>query len=61
MTKKDYERAALIAQNVRVPDRYSVVLAFITFFQNDNPRFDSRRFRSACVPGARARKAAPKA
>ena len=57
MTKKDYERAALIAQNVGggLPYRYTVVQAFILLFQTDNPRFDMTRFRAACVPGANVR------
>jgi hypothetical protein len=70
MTKKDYERAAGIVQDVSryddagEPDgalAYEVIEAFVTFFRDDgNPRFDEARFRAACVPGANV-KARPKA
>jgi hypothetical protein len=29
-----------------------LVGTFVTFFMDDNPRFDEVRFRAACVPGA---------
>lgn len=49
MTKKDYERAATIAQEL---NSTKVAQAFATLFRDDNPRFDEARFRAACVPGA---------
>lgn len=58
MTKRDYERAARIAQQWGdstgdEQERYVVVNAFIELFlDDDNPRFDEARFRAACVPGA---------
>ena len=61
MSKKDYEKAALICQDIALEDGahddkhlYAprMVNAFVEFFRNDNPRFDSDRFRRACVPGA---------
>ena len=68
MTKKDYERTALIVQGIRATnDRDEAEAdgaesAFAELFAGDNPRFDETRFRAACVPGAnvkaRPRKAA---
>jgi hypothetical protein len=55
MTKKDYERAARIIQYRRSGDKDTdgrLVGTFVTFFMDDNPRFDEVRFRAACVPGA---------
>lgn len=60
MSKKDYEKAAWIAQQYAGdPDSshdaeaYSAVIhAFTRLFQTDNPRFNETRFRCACVPGA---------
>lgn len=57
MTKKDYERAARIAQAEPAARSGSkvhanVVEAFVALFRSDNPRFDEERFRAACVPGA---------
>lgn len=53
MSKKDYEKAAKIAQRYRDA---AVVDAFTTLFVEDgNPRFDARRFHNACVPGANVR------
>ena len=56
MSKKDYERAALVAQDMRksedLPAWEAVVDAFVRFFSGDNPRFNGVRFRLACVPGA---------
>lgn len=57
MTKKDYERAATIAQAWgRSPccmeQGAAVEDAFVSLFEGDNPRFDEARFRRACAPGA---------
>lgn len=61
MSKKDYEKAATIAQDwtnitpsatLRMIN--PVVEAFVDLFRNE-PRFDERRFRCACVPGANVR------
>lgn len=56
MTKKDYERAAKIAQETEVlegNEPWAVQQAFVALFKADgNPRFDEARFRRACVPGA---------
>lgn len=60
MTKKDYERAALIVQRRPAylgPD--ALADAFVELFTGDNPHFDEARFRAACVPGANV-KARPK-
>jgi hypothetical protein len=60
MHKKDYERAASIAQEA-ARDWYdvndacanAVIEGFVRLFKADgNPRFDEARFRAACVPGA---------
>jgi hypothetical protein len=58
MSKKDYERAARIAQRFSQADGEwsSVVDAFAQFFCDDgNPRFDATRFQAACQPGANVR------
>lgn len=59
MSKKDYERAAEIAQRyvqgMEFPRTANVVEAFIELFEGDNPAFDEERFRSACSPGANVR------
>jgi len=56
MSKRDYEKAAKIAQSWgrenELPARLALVESFIEFFHDDNPRFDAARFRRACVPGA---------
>jgi len=58
MTKKDYERAAMVVQT-RTDHlgiwRDDAVDLFAAFFRDDNPRFDEARFRAACVPGANVR------
>ena len=65
MTKRDYERAALIVQSVaqrKVAWRRCVegiTASFVELFAGDNHRFDEARFRAACVPGANV-KARPK-
>ncbi len=64
MTKKDFEAAARLLQRNRLrnlntindtPIRLEEVCTEIEdflceFFVNDNPRFDSGRFRKACQP-----------
>jgi len=66
MTRKDYEAAARIVQDMRagtigglgIYSRAStdaVETAFAQLFVRDNPRFDEDRFRRACVPGANVR------
>lgn len=57
MSKKDYERAASIAQAYDDEVVYPAVIgAFCTLFKLDgNPRFDEARFRRACLPGANVR------
>lgn len=59
MTKKDYEKAASIAQEwarcASSDASESVVNAFVELFQGDNERFNEDRFRRACVPGANVR------
>lgn len=54
MSKKDYQRAAEIAQDFSPDGRghEDVTEAFIELFRNDNERFDEARFRAACIPGA---------
>ena len=74
MSKKDYERAALIVQGMRrdaaskLPQEGGVLsqfhadgaqYGFIQLFAGENPRFDEARFCAACVPGANV-KARPK-
>ena len=64
MTKKDYERAALIVQRVTADytgtmHRESLIEVLIELFAGNNCRFDDERFRAACVPGANV-KARPK-
>lgn len=62
MSKKDYEKAALIVQEAEHPAlrengvaREIALEAFVDFFRGDNDRFDEDRFRRACVPGANVR------
>lgn len=60
MTKKDYEKAASIAQEWMAhraqAEAFAIQAAFVRLFQEDgNPRFDADRFRRACVPGANVR------
>jgi len=55
MSKKDYEKAAEVAQRyAEDANEHSIVIgAFVTLFTEDgNPRFDADRFRRACQPGA---------
>lgn len=57
MTKRDYERAATIAQawvqhGLLMEQGAAVEDAFVSLFEGDNPRFDEARFRRACAPGA---------
>ena len=59
MTRQDYEAAARIVQDYHdsrdLPGWEAIVNAFERFFSADNPRFDARRFRRACVRGANVR------
>ena len=59
MSKKHFEKAALIAQDVgrfgTDGERKAVVEAFVALFRGENGRFDVERFRRACVPGANVR------
>jgi hypothetical protein len=61
MSKKDYERAARIAQRWQdtagdAGQGAAVTAAFLELFRADgNPRFDEARFRRACEPGANVR------
>ena len=59
MTKKDYERAARIVQDIAgcgFPERANHArYAFRDLFLGDNPRFDEARFQRACEPGANVR------
>jgi hypothetical protein len=63
MTRKDYERAAVLIQSAHeiAQDETekacarALVHAFVLFFQDDNPRFDEARFRRACAHGANVR------
>lgn len=59
-TKKDYERAAKIVREFRLhnleyaaTDRCADLIqeSFVRFFQDENPRFDEKRFRAACLIG----------
>ena len=61
MTKKDYERAAELVQDVARFNPPKEVLrvaieTFVIFFRGDNGRFNEERFRRACVVGANVRK-----
>ena len=53
MTKKDYIRASDLISNVsRTQSEATVrtlVTTFTTFFREDNPRFDVKRFHDACM------------
>jgi hypothetical protein len=55
MSKKDYEAAATLIQDEPDDLREHVIETFCEFFRNDNGRFEERRFRRACVPGANVR------
>jgi hypothetical protein len=52
MTKKDYQKAAEIVRKIRPAEcgthQLTVENAFVKLFQNDNSRFDEKRFRTAC-------------
>ena len=54
MTKRDYEKAATIAQGFVTAHniRDMVTGAFCSLFRDDNAQFNEARFRTACVPGA---------
>lgn len=63
MTKKDYERIALVFQKLRphppdTPLGYQwehMRFHFAEMLAADNPRFDVERFKRACQPGANVR------
>jgi len=56
MTKKDYENAARIVQELTTAvNREAATWAFVRLFEDDSPRFDEARFRRACEPGANVR------
>jgi hypothetical protein len=53
MTKKDYIRAAEIVRTeyaFNPAAHQTVVSAFISLFNGDNPNFDRDRFVAACKP-----------
>jgi ABC-type sulfate transport system substrate-binding protein len=50
LTKKHYIRAAEICREVYGGDP-KVTQAFVDLFLDDNPRFDTDRFRAACETG----------
>lgn len=56
MSKKDYESAARIVQEItriqNADDARVVKNAFVALFRNDSSRFDEKRFQHACVVGA---------
>jgi len=50
MTRKDYVEVAKILKNFEQDENLDtgyLLESFITLFKNDNPRFDSIRFRNA--------------
>jgi hypothetical protein len=57
MSKKDFEKAARIAQGYEVAYERAVAIdAFVELFHGEaDGRFDENRFRRACVPGANVR------
>ena len=62
MTKKDYEKAAQIVQDVggldyadKMTRRQAAIEVFTALFTGDNPRFNPDRFIRACQPGANVR------
>jgi hypothetical protein len=55
MTKKHFEKAALIAQAADEAHRNATINAFVSLFKGSNERFDEERFRRACEPGANVR------
>ncbi len=49
MAKKDYIKAAsIVTDHVPSGSKIVVIGAFETLFMNDDPQFDSVRFRIAC-------------
>ena len=46
-TRKDYWRAVEIIKGFPIELRYQLATAFIAFFVQDNPRFDTRRCDAA--------------
>jgi len=63
MTKKDYIKAAEIVSKIPPMEcgihSLEVENAFTEFFRDDNPRFDEKRFRAACMAPEEPRKAKP--
>lgn len=58
MTKRDYEAAARIVQDIArqsEPDATAAEDAFVEFFRADSSAFDGDRFRRACKLGANVR------
>jgi hypothetical protein len=56
MSRKDYLKAVKIIRTVcpmNNATRKHMVTAFSTFFQDDLPRFDVKRFVDACEKGTR--------
>ena len=62
MTKKDYEKFAAMMQRLRRQERYDATNSIVVrcsdiegelaaIFLADNPRFDAKRFYSACITG----------
>ena len=55
MTKKDYIKAVEMVRKDRLTHGEAIgqltMETFVSFFQNDNPRFDENRFRKACKVG----------
>lgn len=50
MTKKDYVKAAEIANSAKTPrERQVLIQGFLELFANDKPKFDKERFKNACV------------
>ena len=53
MTKKDYISAASIIRTrmwETEVDRLQAIDCFVILFQNNNPSFNEKLFREACVP-----------
>lgn len=47
-TRKDFIRAASLVSDLPEEDKNKAVGLFIRFFQEDNPRFDARKFVAEC-------------
>lgn len=51
----DSDRALILTMALKATERpyknaTMVMEAFVTFFENENPRFDAMKFREACKP-----------